>query len=185
MFSMSTVRSSILITLWGTSCFWFPPTTTTWAGEVHLSHLLDWWYIKQPDPAACLFQKVDADVEMKDEGVNHLLSETEDCWTWQNTLREKLNQKQVWVNKWVLFVVFRTGPFEVSADLEESMEFVEPEAAGLAEESGDEAVTDEETDLGTDWETVPSPRFCDIPSQVETPGSRQKLLSDWDQTPDS
>lgn len=59
----------------------------------------------------------------------------------------------------------RTGPFEVSADLEDSMEFVEPEAAGPAEESGDEAVTDEETDLGTDWETVPSPRFCDIPSQ--------------------
>lgn len=48
------------------------------------------------------------------------------------------------------------------------MEFVEPEAAGPAEESGDEAVTDEETDLGTDWETVPSPRFCDIPSQVGT-----------------
>ncbi|KAG9336376.1 hypothetical protein JZ751_002723 [Albula glossodonta] len=59
----------------------------------------------------------------------------------------------------------RTGPFEVSADLEDSMEFVEPEAAGPAEESGDEAVSDEETDLGTDWETVPSPRFCDIPSQ--------------------
>ncbi|XP_028993876.1 beclin 1-associated autophagy-related key regulator isoform X2 [Betta splendens] len=59
----------------------------------------------------------------------------------------------------------RTGPFEVSVDLEESMEFVEPEAAGPAEESGDEEVTDEETDLGTDWETVPSPRFCDIPSQ--------------------
>ncbi|KAM9707849.1 beclin 1-associated autophagy-related key regulator isoform 2-T2 [Menidia menidia] len=59
----------------------------------------------------------------------------------------------------------RTGPFEVSADLEESMEFVEPEEAGAAEESGDEAVSDEETDLGTDWETVPSPRFCDIPSQ--------------------
>lgn len=46
------------------------------------------------------------------------------------------------------------------------MEFVEPEAAGLTEESGEEVVTDEETDLGTDWETVPSPRFCDIPSQV-------------------
>lgn len=46
------------------------------------------------------------------------------------------------------------------------MEFVEPEASGAAEESGDEAVTDDETDLGTDWETVPSPRFCDIPSQV-------------------
>ncbi|CAB1335468.1 unnamed protein product, partial [Coregonus sp. 'balchen'] len=39
------------------------------------------------------------------------------------------------------------------------------QAAGQAEESGDEMVTDEETDLGTDWETVPSPRFCDIPSQ--------------------
>lgn len=59
----------------------------------------------------------------------------------------------------------RTGPFEASADLEESMEFVEPEATGPAEESGDEAPSDEETDLGTDWETVPSPRFCDIPSQ--------------------
>ncbi|XP_077095086.1 beclin 1-associated autophagy-related key regulator [Siphateles boraxobius] len=59
----------------------------------------------------------------------------------------------------------RTGPFEVSADLEDSMEFVEPEEAGPVEESGDEIVTDEETDLGTDWETVPSPRFCDIPSQ--------------------
>ncbi|XP_063080287.1 beclin 1-associated autophagy-related key regulator [Engraulis encrasicolus] len=59
----------------------------------------------------------------------------------------------------------RTGPFEASADLEESMEFVEPEASGPAEESGDEAPSDEETDLGTDWETVPSPRFCDIPSQ--------------------
>uniref|UniRef100_A0A3B3R7L3 Autophagy related 14 n=1 Tax=Paramormyrops kingsleyae TaxID=1676925 RepID=A0A3B3R7L3_9TELE len=59
----------------------------------------------------------------------------------------------------------RTGPFEVSADLEDSMEFVEPEAASQAEDSGNEAVTDEETDLGTDWETVPSPRFCDIPSQ--------------------
>ncbi|CAL8273883.1 unnamed protein product [Merluccius merluccius] len=59
----------------------------------------------------------------------------------------------------------RTGPFEVSVDLEESMEFVEPEAAGPAEESADEGVTDEETDLGVDWETVPSPRFCDIPSQ--------------------
>lgn len=59
----------------------------------------------------------------------------------------------------------RTGPFEVSVDLEESMEFVEPECGGAAEESGEEVVSDEETDLGTDWETVPSPRFCDIPSQ--------------------
>uniref|UniRef100_A0A1A8BK10 TATA box binding protein like 2 n=1 Tax=Nothobranchius kadleci TaxID=1051664 RepID=A0A1A8BK10_NOTKA len=59
----------------------------------------------------------------------------------------------------------RTGPFEVSADLEESIEFVEPEVSGSLEESGEESVTDEETDLGMDWETVPSPRFCDIPSQ--------------------
>ncbi|KAL4656480.1 hypothetical protein GN956_G5807 [Arapaima gigas] len=59
----------------------------------------------------------------------------------------------------------RTGPFEVSADLEESMEFVEPDVTGQVEESGDEMVTDDETDLGTDWETVPSPRFCEIPSQ--------------------
>ncbi|XP_077394141.1 beclin 1-associated autophagy-related key regulator isoform X1 [Festucalex cinctus] len=59
----------------------------------------------------------------------------------------------------------RTGPFEVSGDLEESMELVEPEAPGAAEESGEDAVSDDETDLGTEWETVPSPRFCDIPSQ--------------------
>ncbi|KAM9328092.1 beclin 1-associated autophagy-related key regulator [Pholidichthys leucotaenia] len=59
----------------------------------------------------------------------------------------------------------RTGPFEISADLEESMEFLEAEEAGAAEESGDEVVSDDEVDLGTDWETVPSPRFYDIPSQ--------------------
>ncbi|KAJ3613602.1 hypothetical protein NHX12_019848 [Muraenolepis orangiensis] len=59
----------------------------------------------------------------------------------------------------------RTGPFEVSVDLEESMEFVEPEEVGPSDDSGEEGVTDEETDLGVDWETVPSPRFCDIPSQ--------------------
>lgn len=58
----------------------------------------------------------------------------------------------------------RTGPFEVYGGLEESMEFLEPEGGPL-EESGEETITDEETDLGTDWETVPSPRFCDIPSQ--------------------
>lgn len=58
----------------------------------------------------------------------------------------------------------RTGPFEVYGGLEESMEFLEPEGGPL-EESGEEVITDEETDLGTDWETVPSPRFCDIPSQ--------------------
>lgn len=55
------------------------------------------------------------------------------------------------------------------------MEFVEPEASGPTEESGDEAVTDEETDLGTDWETVPSPRFCDIPSQVRMPAVVRNL----------
>lgn len=58
------------------------------------------------------------------------------------------------------------------------MEFVEPEAAGPTEESGDEVVTDEETDLGTDWETVPSPRFCDIPSQVETPEDMKPVRHD-------
>ncbi|XP_030574362.1 beclin 1-associated autophagy-related key regulator isoform X2 [Archocentrus centrarchus] len=74
----------------------------------------------------------------------------------------------------------RTGPFEVCVDLEESMEFVEPEAEGLAEESGDEAVTDEETDLGTDWETVPSPRFCDIPSQPRRAATpRKPKLDSW------
>lgn len=31
--SMLTVRSSIHITPWGTSCFWLPPTTAAWAGE--------------------------------------------------------------------------------------------------------------------------------------------------------
>ncbi|EFB20185.1 hypothetical protein PANDA_019436, partial [Ailuropoda melanoleuca] len=59
----------------------------------------------------------------------------------------------------------RSGPFEVRADLEESMEFVDPGVAGESDESGDEHVSDEETDLGTDWENLPSPRFCDIPSQ--------------------
>ncbi|KAH1171417.1 beclin 1-associated autophagy-related key regulator [Mauremys mutica] len=59
----------------------------------------------------------------------------------------------------------RSGPFEISADLEDSMEFVDPGAAGETDESGDEHVSDEETDLGTDWENLPSPRFCDIPSQ--------------------
>ncbi|XP_039597326.1 beclin 1-associated autophagy-related key regulator [Polypterus senegalus] len=60
----------------------------------------------------------------------------------------------------------RTGPYEISADLEDSMEFVETSGAGQTDESGEDPVTDEETDLGTDWETVPSPRFCDIPSQA-------------------
>ncbi|NWR80589.1 BAKOR regulator, partial [Centropus unirufus] len=59
----------------------------------------------------------------------------------------------------------RSGPFEISADLEDSMEFVDPSATGETDESGDEHVSDEETDLGTDWENLPSPRFCDIPSQ--------------------
>ncbi|XP_003794443.1 beclin 1-associated autophagy-related key regulator [Otolemur garnettii] len=59
----------------------------------------------------------------------------------------------------------RSGPFEVRAELEESMEFVDPGAAGESDESGDEHISDEETDLGTDWENLPSPRFCDIPSQ--------------------
>uniref|UniRef100_H3CA78 Autophagy related 14 n=1 Tax=Tetraodon nigroviridis TaxID=99883 RepID=H3CA78_TETNG len=92
------------------------------------------------------------------------------CFSQQHVDIEKLHPHHTLRN--IMFLVApdnsnlgRTGPFEVSADLEESMEFVEPEGAGLADESGEEAVTDEETDLGTDWETVPSPRFCDIPSQ--------------------
>uniref|UniRef100_A0A8D2IJU5 Autophagy related 14 n=1 Tax=Varanus komodoensis TaxID=61221 RepID=A0A8D2IJU5_VARKO len=60
----------------------------------------------------------------------------------------------------------RSGPFEVSADLEDSMEFVDPSGASETDESGDEHLSDEETDLGTDWENLPSPRFCDIPSQT-------------------
>ncbi|KFO19407.1 Beclin 1-associated autophagy-related key regulator [Fukomys damarensis] len=72
----------------------------------------------------------------------------------------------------------RSGPFEVRADLEESMEFVDPGVAGESEESGDEHVSDEETDLGTDWENLPSPRFCDIPSQpVEISQSRSTQVS--------
>ncbi|XP_069773076.1 beclin 1-associated autophagy-related key regulator [Narcine bancroftii] len=59
----------------------------------------------------------------------------------------------------------RSGPFEISADLEDSMELVDPNIAVQTDESGDEYITDEETDLGTDWETVPSPKFYDIPSQ--------------------
>uniref|UniRef100_G1T800 Autophagy related 14 n=2 Tax=Oryctolagus cuniculus TaxID=9986 RepID=G1T800_RABIT len=72
----------------------------------------------------------------------------------------------------------RSGPFEVRADLEESMEFVDPGGAGESEESGDEHVSDEETDLGTDWENLPSPRFCDIPSQpVEVSQSQSTQVS--------
>ena len=72
----------------------------------------------------------------------------------------------------------RSGPFEVRADLEESMEFVDPGVAGESDESGDERVSDEETDLGTDWENLPSPRFCDIPSQpVEVSQSRSSQAS--------
>ncbi|EHH63647.1 beclin 1-associated autophagy-related key regulator [Macaca fascicularis] len=72
----------------------------------------------------------------------------------------------------------RSGPFEVRADLEESMEFVDPGVAGESDESGDERVSDEETDLGTDWENLPSPRFCDIPSQsVEVSQSQSTQAS--------
>ncbi|XP_029454121.1 beclin 1-associated autophagy-related key regulator isoform X2 [Rhinatrema bivittatum] len=59
----------------------------------------------------------------------------------------------------------RSGPFEISADLEDSMEFLDPSATGDTDESGDEHISDEETDLGTDWENLPSPKFYDIPSQ--------------------
>ncbi|KAM8780788.1 beclin 1-associated autophagy-related key regulator [Rhynchonycteris naso] len=72
----------------------------------------------------------------------------------------------------------RSGPFEVRADLEESMEFVDPGVAGESDESGDEHISDEETDLGTDWENLPSPRFCDIPSQpVEVAQSQSTQVS--------
>ncbi|XP_043930356.1 beclin 1-associated autophagy-related key regulator [Protopterus annectens] len=72
----------------------------------------------------------------------------------------------------------RSGPFEVCADLEDSMEFVDSSAAGQTDESGDEYVSDEETDLGTDWETVPSPRFCDMPSHpVEVLQSQAMQIS--------
>ncbi|XP_028935184.1 beclin 1-associated autophagy-related key regulator [Ornithorhynchus anatinus] len=64
----------------------------------------------------------------------------------------------------------RSGPFEMSADLEDSVEFVEPGAGAETDESGDEGVSDDETDLGTDWENLPSPRFCEIPSQPAEPG---------------
>ncbi|EHA98697.1 hypothetical protein GW7_20601 [Heterocephalus glaber] len=50
----------------------------------------------------------------------------------------------------------RSGPFEVRADLEESMEFVDPGVTGEADESGDEHISNEETDLGTDWQNLPS-----------------------------
>ncbi|OCT68544.1 beclin 1-associated autophagy-related key regulator isoform X2 [Xenopus laevis] len=72
----------------------------------------------------------------------------------------------------------RSGPFEISADLEDSMEFVDPSGAGETDESGDEHISDEETDLGTDWENLPSPKFCDIPSQaVELMESQSTMLS--------
>nr|XP_033808745.1 beclin 1-associated autophagy-related key regulator [Geotrypetes seraphini] len=59
----------------------------------------------------------------------------------------------------------RSGPFEISADLEDSMEFLDPSVSGDTDENGDDHISDEETDLGTDWENLPSPRFYDIPSQ--------------------
>ncbi|KAM4690350.1 beclin 1-associated autophagy-related key regulator [Rhinophrynus dorsalis] len=72
----------------------------------------------------------------------------------------------------------RSGPFEISADLEDSMEFVDPSGAGETDESGDEHISDEETDLGTDWENLPSPKFCEIPSQpLELMESQSTLLS--------
>ncbi|XP_040267780.1 beclin 1-associated autophagy-related key regulator [Bufo bufo] len=72
----------------------------------------------------------------------------------------------------------RSGPFEISADLEDSMEFVDPSGAGESDESGDEHISDEETDLGTDWENLPSPKFCDIPSQpAEMQESESTMMS--------
>ncbi|XP_063296320.1 beclin 1-associated autophagy-related key regulator isoform X1 [Pelobates fuscus] len=72
----------------------------------------------------------------------------------------------------------RSGPFEITADLEDSMEIVDPSGAGETDESGEEHISDEETDLGTDWENLPSPKFCEIPSQtVELMESQSTLLS--------
>uniref|UniRef100_A0A8C5MVS8 Autophagy related 14 n=2 Tax=cellular organisms TaxID=131567 RepID=A0A8C5MVS8_9ANUR len=72
----------------------------------------------------------------------------------------------------------RSGPFEINADLEDSMEIVDPSGAGETDESGDEHVSDDETDLGTDWENLPSPKFCEIPSQpLELMESQSTLLS--------
>ncbi|XP_032803473.1 beclin 1-associated autophagy-related key regulator isoform X3 [Petromyzon marinus] len=60
----------------------------------------------------------------------------------------------------------RSGPFEVTADMEDSMELVDASTASQSEGSDGEDTTDEETDLGLDWETVPNPRFMDIPSRA-------------------
>ncbi|RYB97536.1 hypothetical protein, partial [Ciceribacter ferrooxidans] len=58
------------------------------------------------------------------------------------------------------------------------MEIVDPSGAGETDESGDEHVSDDETDLGTDWENLPSPKFCEIPSQpLELMESQSTLLS--------
>uniref|UniRef100_UPI00358F4885 beclin 1-associated autophagy-related key regulator-like isoform X1 n=1 Tax=Myxine glutinosa TaxID=7769 RepID=UPI00358F4885 len=59
----------------------------------------------------------------------------------------------------------RSGPFEISAAMEDSMELVDA-AAGQADESeADVSSGEEETDLGLEWETVPNPRFMEIPTQ--------------------
>lgn len=47
-------------------------------------------------------------------------------------------------------------------DFEESMEFVDFGVIGELDESGDERMSDEEIDLGIDWENLSSFRFCDI-----------------------
>lgn len=58
--------------------------------------------------------------------------------------------------------VYRLGFFEVRVDFEESMEFVDFGVIGELDESGDERMSDEEIDLGIDWENLSSFRFCDI-----------------------
>lgn len=56
----------------------------------------------------------------------------------------------------------RLGFFEVWVDFEEFMEFVDFGVVGELDESGDECVSDEEIDLGIDWENLFSFWFCDI-----------------------
>ncbi|MEE6494170.1 hypothetical protein FKM82_017037 [Ascaphus truei] len=72
----------------------------------------------------------------------------------------------------------RSGPFEISTDLEDSMEFVDPSGASDTDESGDEHISDDETSLGKEWENLPSPKFYDIPSQpLELMESQSSMLS--------
>uniref|UniRef100_A0A8C4QJK6 Autophagy related 14 n=1 Tax=Eptatretus burgeri TaxID=7764 RepID=A0A8C4QJK6_EPTBU len=75
----------------------------------------------------------------------------------------------------------RSGPFEISAAMEDSMELVDA-AAGQAEESeADVSSGEEETDLGLEWETVPNPRFMEIPTQHLEGSSQETHLEESQQ----